>query len=109
MLPPDIAPARAGGHEPRGDGRPGTNRNDTESVTPARQASEPSLLVSAVPLAALLELSRATVLKLHASGRLPSPVRLGRRVLWSRAEIAAWIEAGAPSRDRWQVMRGRGR
>ncbi len=111
MGPSESAPARAGGHEPRGDSRPGANRNDAQSVTPARQASEPSLLLSVVMLAVLLDLSRATVFKLHASGRLPRPVRIGglRRLQWSRAEIEAWIEAGAPGRDRFEVMRGRGR
>jgi predicted DNA-binding transcriptional regulator AlpA len=43
---------------------------------------------------------------LHASGRCPLPVRLGRRTLWRADELAAWIKASCPARDRWHAMRG---
>lgn len=41
-----------------------------------------------------------------ALDRLPSPIRLGRVVRWSRATIDGWLAAGAPPRDRWEQMRG---
>ncbi len=58
-------------------------------------------------VAALLKVSRSFVQKLHDTGRLPMPVRLGRAVRWRRDELLAWIDAGCPSRDSWEAQRGR--
>lgn len=54
----------------------------------------------------LLGISRAMAWRLQSKGGLPRAIRLGRRSLWSRAELAAWIAAGAPCADRWEQMRG---
>ncbi|MGE3109340.1 MAG: helix-turn-helix transcriptional regulator [Phycisphaerales bacterium] len=64
------------------------------------------LAVSAEELAELLGVSRAHIFRMMSSGRLPSPIRLGRVVRWSRATIDGWLAAGAPPRDRWEQMRG---
>ena len=56
-------------------------------------------------LAQALGVSARHIAALHAQGRLPAPIRLGRRVVWVRAEIEDWLAAGAPARDRWEVMR----
>lgn len=104
-MPPDSGRARADGPEPRRERRPTADRNDAQNVTPEALAFDPALLLAASALARLLGVSRATIAKLHSSGRLPKPVRLGRRVLWSRTDITAWIAADCPSRDRWDVMR----
>jgi len=69
-------------------------------VTPA------PLLVDAREAAALCGIGRSLWLGLHSAGRVPLPVRLGRRVLWRREELADWIAAGCPGRDRWQAMTG---
>ena len=70
-------------------------------------APGPPLLVDARAAARLCGgISVRTWWSLHASGRCPLPVRLGRRTLWRGAELAAWIEAGCPARDRWQTMKG---
>jgi len=37
-----------------------------------------------------------------ASGRVPSPVKLGRRALWRFDEIRQWVAAGCPPRSRWK-------
>ena len=63
------------------------------------------LAVPASEVAKLLNVSERHVWAMTSSGRLPRPIRLGRRVLWSRAEIAAWLEAGAPTRDRWEQIK----
>ena len=34
----------------------------------------------------------------HA-GRVPAPLHRGRRLLWRRADLDAWINAGCPPRD----------
>jgi predicted DNA-binding transcriptional regulator AlpA len=38
-------------------------------------------------------------------GRMPAPIRIGGRPMWRRAEIDAWLEAGAPPRDEWEARR----
>lgn len=71
-------------------------------------APAPSLLVSAAEAARLCGLGRTAWYGLLSSGRCPAPVRLGGRVLWRRDELAAWIAAGCPARERWDALhRGR--
>ncbi len=52
--------------------------------------------------ARLLGISERHLWTLHSSGRIPMPVRLGRSVRWRRDELLAWLQAGCPSRDRWE-------
>ena len=60
------------------------------------------LLLSAKDSAKLLGIGRTLFYSMHSSGRLgPLPIRLGRRVLWNRRELEAWVEAGRPNRHRW--------
>jgi predicted DNA-binding transcriptional regulator AlpA len=70
---------------------------------PAPFAERP-LLLDARAAARLCGVSRAHFLALSTAGKVPLPVRLGRRTLWRGAELAAWIEAGCPARDRWHTM-----
>ena len=63
------------------------------------------VLLTAADVARLLSVTVRHVRSLDASGRLPRPIRLGRAVRWSRSELLAWIDAGAPSRDRWEATR----
>ena len=62
---------------------------------------EPALLLDARQVAAMLKIGVSTLYKLHASGRVPEPVRLGASVRWRRAELVAWTAAGCPARGRW--------
>lgn len=62
------------------------------------------LVLTAEEVAELLCISRAHVFRLHNSGRLPKPIRLGRAVRWPRRTLEAWLEAGAPPRDRWEEI-----
>lgn len=64
------------------------------------------LLVSAAELAHLLGISRSTVWSWHASGEIPLPLRIRGATRWRRAEIARWVEAGCPGRQRWNAMKG---
>ena len=73
---------------------------------PAAAPGPAPLLLDAKAAAALCGVSRAHWMALNSSGRVPMPVRLGRRVLWYVAELTAWIEAGCPARDRWQALKG---
>ena len=60
------------------------------------------LLLDAKAAAGLCAVGRSHWLTMHAGGLVPVPVRLGRRVLWRRAELERWIEAGCPPRLRWE-------
>jgi predicted DNA-binding transcriptional regulator AlpA len=71
---------------------------------PSDPAALDPLLIPDTAAARLAGVSRATWWRLHAAGRTPAPVRLGRKVLWRRAELAAWIGAGCPDRRGWEAM-----
>jgi predicted DNA-binding transcriptional regulator AlpA len=59
-------------------------------------------LLSAADLARELGFSVRTIRRLDLEGKLPRPIRVGvRAVRWRRAEVAAWIRAGCPVRERW--------
>ncbi len=60
------------------------------------------LAVDAVGVADLLNVSPRHVRAMHAAGKLPRPIRLGRAVRWSVPELTAWLSAGAPARDVWE-------
>ncbi len=61
------------------------------------------LLLDALAAAAFIDVSRATFWKLHASGKIPLPLRLSQRVVrWRKEELVAWVRAGCPSRDKWK-------
>ena len=67
--------------------------------------SSENLLLSADEAAALCGVGRSHWYSMHSSGQLgPLPVRLGRRTLWRREELAAWVKAGCPGRTRWVDM-----
>ena len=76
-------------------------------IAPAADADK-SLVYDDVGLAAALTISRSFVHKLKSRGALPRPRRIGRRVLWPREEIEAWVRAGMPSRAKWEQIRGGG-
>jgi len=74
-----------------------------------RQLQLPPLMVGADQTARLLGISRTTLYAMHANGQLgPCPHKYGRRSLWERAELEAWIKAGSPSRQAWGQIRGKG-
>jgi excisionase family DNA binding protein len=66
-------------------------------------STEPHLIPD-FEAATLAGVSRATWHRLRAAGKVPPAVRLGRKVLWRRAEIVAWIEAGCPDARTWAAM-----
>ena len=67
------------------------------------------LLIPDTAAAALAGVSRSHWQRLRVSGKLPPSVRLGRKVLWRRAEVAAWIDAGCPDARTWEAMQATGR
>ena len=60
-----------------------------------------ALLVGAAEAGRLCGVSRSTFWALHAAGKAPRPLKLGRRTVGRIAELRAWVEAGCPPRERW--------
>ena len=63
------------------------------------------LLLDAKTAARLCGLGKTAWYGLHAAGRVPMPIRLGRAVRWDRRELEAWIAAACPPRERWLAMK----
>jgi predicted DNA-binding transcriptional regulator AlpA len=84
----------------------GVARNEFD-VTDGNGVTLEPILLDARGAAKLAGVSRATWYRLHSSGRCPSPVRLGARVLWRLEELREWARAGCPSRARWEEMKER--
>ena len=61
------------------------------------------LLLSAAEAAQLCGISRSAWWGLRAAAKLPQPVHLGRRRLWRRSELEAWIAAGCPTAATWEA------
>ena len=55
----------------------------------------------------LLGISLATWDRLHAEGKLPGAIRLGRCLRWPRDLLLAWISDGCPEPTVWERRRGR--
>jgi excisionase family DNA binding protein len=68
------------------------------------------LLMSAKEAAKKLGVGRSHFYALHSSGRLgPLPIRLGKRSLWRRDELEAWVANDCPVRQVWQARKESGR
>lgn len=71
---------------------------------------EPSLLIDAPTLAALLSVSEATLYRMLAGGKIPSPLRLSRGcVRWSRTTVERWLAASEANgrlsdRSSWETL-----
>jgi len=65
------------------------------------------LLLDIKQLCNCLSIARPTYYKISSNGMLgPLPIRLCRKVLYSKAEIERWVQAGCPHRKQWQIMKG---
>ena len=67
-------------------------------------AQTESILVDAKAAATMLGICRSSWLTHLIAGKTPEPVRIGRRVLWNRAELVRWVEAKCPSREKWAAL-----
>lgn len=73
------------------------------------QGLDGALLVSAERAAGLLSVSKAHLFRSVSCGRIPQPVRLGRRSLWRTQELRAWLAAGCPPMSKWAWGADKGR
>ena len=73
----------------------------------SRRRKLPPLLAGASGVARMLDSGLRTVRTMDAAGKLPTPIRLGGKVLWSIDELKAWIAAGCPDRATWETLKAR--
>ena len=74
--------------------------------TPFQHAA--ALLIDAVEFSQLLGIGRSTFFALVSCGRIgPEPIRLGKRRLYQRAEVEAWVAAKCPPRRLWEGHRAK--
>ena len=74
---------------------PDDRARGTASPKPTCEA----LLLSAAHAAVACDLSKRTWQKLDAQGRVPIPIRIGRRKLWALADLREWTARGCPTRE----------
>lgn len=77
-------------------------------MIPVKSSAPPCLALNAAEAARQLGISERHLWALHSQGRIPRPVRLGRATRWPLDELRAWLAAGSPPRDRWEVLRREG-
>jgi predicted DNA-binding transcriptional regulator AlpA len=94
--PPDLPPAATAPEAPA-----------APSTPPAPPAPE-ALLIDDRTAGALLGISRASIHRLRAAGRLPRAIKLGRACRWDRRELEQWVSAGAPALAMWESMKAAG-
>ncbi len=74
--------------------------SNPEKIVPA--------LLTIPQVCAYLNIARATFYKINATGAFGLlPVKLGtcRKVLYSKAELDAYVRAGCPHRKIWQIQK----
>ena len=72
-------------------------RPDSETPSPM------PLLLTARQAAAICGKSARTWGSWDAAARIPQPVRIGRSTLWRADELRAWVAAGCPRREEWEM------
>jgi predicted DNA-binding transcriptional regulator AlpA len=82
---------------------PATTSASTATVASAPPDSNP-LVYTGDELAVALQVSRKTITRMDQTGRLPRAISIAGRKRWRRAEIAAWMSAGAPTRRDWEAL-----
>lgn len=53
-------------------------------------------LIDVNEFAGKLAVSAKHIRRMADEGRVPSPIRLGKRVRWNRKDVDAWIDDGCP-------------
>lgn len=64
------------------------------------------LLLTVKQVADLLGFSRAHIYRLLSEGCMPEPIHLGKLSRWNKKEVFDWVDAGCPTADIWETMKG---
>jgi len=66
---------------------------------------EDAELLTARQVARMLTWGESTVRQRDREGRIPAPIRFNGTVQWARGELMAWINAGCPHREKWEMLK----
>lgn len=85
------------------------SRIHTASPPPLGSGAKLPLLLGAKEVSELLDVSKSTWDRMVAAGDAPPPIHLsdGGHRRWRRADIEAWIAAGAPKAREWTLWRSK--
>ncbi len=56
--------------------------------------------------AEFLGISVNHLIRLNNAEKIPAPIRMGKSIRFNQQELQNWINAGGPSRNQWQRMKG---
>jgi prophage regulatory protein len=56
-------------------------------------------LIKLSDVSAQVGLATSRIYELRAAGQFPEPIRIGRSVRWSEAEVQAWIQSRLQARE----------
>ncbi len=62
------------------------------------------LLLTQKETAEFLGISESTLKSLRSMGKIPAPITICRRNLWSKEELIAWVNAGCPNKYDWEDL-----
>ncbi len=71
-----------------------TTQNVAQMLLTYRQAAE------------FLGISVNHLIRLNHAEKIPAPIRMGKSIRFNQQELQNWINAGGPSRNQWQRMKG---
>lgn len=84
---------------------PAASESPEHPARKRRRRKLPPLMAGAHGVAQMLDCGLRTVRAMDAAGKLPKPIRLGGKVLWSIDELRNWIRAACPCRSDWERIR----
>ncbi|MHC4539735.1 MAG: helix-turn-helix transcriptional regulator [Planctomycetota bacterium] len=82
-------------------------------ITEIEKSPDRSLIPEGAELLTVPQVARLTgwgesvVRQRDRKGLLPAPLRFGGTIQWSRKELLAWIGAGGPPRQKWELIKQR--
>jgi predicted DNA-binding transcriptional regulator AlpA len=82
-----------------------TAKMDLQSNHSAEKIANSSLVLTAAEAAAIFHKSARSWHNWDATGKIPRPIRIGRSTYWRPEELQAWIAAGCPDRESWELQK----
>lgn len=97
ILAPAIRQALGISPEEIDEGKEARLRASQNAIFGGRKpAEDQGLLIDSRQAAKLLKVSERTLFKMHTTGEMPPPIRIGVAKRWSLEALKKWVEAGCP-------------
>lgn len=97
ILAPAVRQALGLSSEEIDEGKEARLRASQNAIFGGRKpAEDQGLLIDSRQAAKLLKVSERTLFKMHTTGEMPPPIRIGVAKRWSLEALKKWVEAGCP-------------